>query len=93
MPDNDFSSPQHRLENLSKHQFVRAYAVIHQVICREGWADNPVSDLRVVITVLDHVLAEQFSIPMTSLVGMLVDVDNEVGAFKTSSGRAESEEG
>lgn len=93
MPDNDFSSPAHRVENLSKHTFVRAYAALHGVIHREAWADSPVSDLRVVVKVLDDVIAQTFDIPMTTLVGMLVDVDNQMGAFKTSSGRAESGEG
>lgn len=93
MADNDFSSTAHRLENLSKTQFVKAYAILHQIIHREQWADSPVSDLRVVAKVIDAQLAQAFYIPMTSLIGMLVDVDNQVSAFKDGSGQAESGEG
>lgn len=93
MTDNDFSSPAHRVENLSRHHFVQAYAMVHEVINRPAWADKPISDLRVVTKVMDEVLARTFDIPMTTLLGMLVDVDERMGAFKTSSGRAESGEG
>jgi hypothetical protein len=89
----DLSSTRHRVENLSKSLFVQAYAALHQVIHRDAWADNPVSDLRVVCKVLDDTLAQRFDIPMTTLLGMLVDVDNAMGAFKTGSGPAESGEG
>ncbi len=93
MAYNDFSSVRHRVENLSKSQFVKAYASLHAVISTEAWADKPISDLRVVLCVLDAQLAQMFDFPITTLVGMLVDLDNEVSAFKTGSGRAESGEG
>lgn len=93
MTQQDYSSTAHRVENLSRHQFVQAYAMIHEIINRANWADHPISDLRVVTKVLDESLARMFDIPMTTLLGMLVDVDESMGAFKTSSGRAESGEG
>lgn len=90
MAQEDLSSPTHRVANLSKGKFVRAYAELYNVIHDSRWSDKPVSDLRVVCEVLNANLAEAFDLTATTVVGMLVDVTSPERVFKTGSGPAES---
>ena len=78
MSQQDYSSPNHRLDNLTNMRFVRAYARIrHHVF-------NPIDDdlsnafLRGYIASMDQDLAQELELPETLLVGRLGDLGREL---------------
>lgn len=93
MTQQDLSSPEHRVENLSRHQFVRAYAELHTLIHDPKWANNPVSDLKLVCEVLDVNIAQKFDLTVMTLRKMLGAVTDPEQLFKTGNGPAESSAG
>jgi hypothetical protein len=74
----DYSSPQHRLDNLSNMRFVRAYAQVRHHVFHPVDEDCTAAFLRGYIGALDQSLAAQLEIPETLLVGRLVDLGIEL---------------
>jgi hypothetical protein len=83
MSQPDYSSPDHRAENLMLGKFARAYAEIRAVINDERWQSNPVSDLRVVCEVLDAQLAQAFELPPSTLAKAFRAAIDPALVFKT----------
>jgi len=89
MTQQDFSSPEHRLDNLSKLQIFQMYAELRRLIHHESHGNAPLKDLRVVCEVMEHNMAAFLDIPTTSLIGKLVDVASLDNKFRTGNGPAE----
>lgn len=89
MAQQDLSSPEHRADNLSRHQFVQAYAQLRQVILDDRWANKPVSDLKLVIEVLDTQLAQKFDFTVRTLAKLFDSVTDPEVLFKTAGKPAE----
>lgn len=88
MADNDLSSPEHRLDNLSKGKFFRAYAELHAIALDSRWRDKPISDLAVVVEVIDAQLAQMFDVSVMSLRNMLTAAVDPNLVFKTGQEQA-----
>jgi len=93
MPDQDFSAPEHRLDNLSTHRFFRVYALLRENIHSARWADAPVSDLREVCALVDSQLAKELGIPATTLIGRLVDLGAQIAGLQDGQEATEKAEG
>lgn len=74
MTDQDITDPAHRLDNISKGHSFAAYAILRFAVNNPKWADSPVSDLRVLTTLLDADLAQRWGMSPSSVIGRLVDV-------------------
>ena len=89
MADNDFSSPTHRMQNIAKMHTFLAYAELRGVIHDPRWQNAPISDLQCLTITIEKRLSDLFAIPMTTLVGTLVDLVRLAEA--TTDGQDEAE--
>jgi len=90
MPDVDFSSPNHRLDNLSNLRFVRAYARVRHHVYNDGNADLTEAFLKGYMSSLEANLATDLGLSLTTLVGRLVDLGAELCNDKDAKDEAES---
>lgn len=93
MSDNDFSSFHHRVDNLSHHKFVQAYARIRHHIIADEHPDGPTPWLKGYVKGLDQELALAFGVPITTLRDMLTDQGLMLCHNKDGQEQAESAEG
>jgi hypothetical protein len=89
MTQQDFSSPQHRIDNLTNMRFVRAYALLRHFIHDPELSQLPVHELKHLCSKLDAENADALGLPMTSLVGRLVDLGAATANYKDAPGLAE----
>ena len=73
----DFSDPIHRINNLTNMKFVRAYALIRHHLSGPEMADTDIPYLRELCAELERRIAGELQLPLTTLVGTLVDIGNE----------------
>lgn len=74
MSQPDLSSPQHRLDNISRGLLYRVYATIFALVHKEELANNPISDLRVMFDVANVDLAQKFDVLPSTWVNRLFEV-------------------
>ncbi len=89
MTQQDFSAPEHRMDNLSNMRFVKAYAKIRHHVFNPVEDDCTAAFLRGYIGSLDQHLAEDLGLPETTLVGRLVDIGRELCTNQDAKDEAE----
>ena len=89
MTQQDFSSPDHRLDNLINMRFVRAYARLRHHVHNDGLDDDTAHWMRGYMGTLEENMAEEMCLPLTSLVGRLVDLGRDLCTTKGAKDRAE----
>jgi hypothetical protein len=85
----DLSSPQHRLDNLTNMRFVRAYAQIRHHVFTDDRQDETTDFLRGYIGEMDRQIAHELQLPETTLVGRLVDLGRDLCEWKSATDGAE----
>jgi len=85
----DYSSPEHRLDNLVNMRFVRAYARVRHHILNPLEDDQTSPYLQGYVMELDKHLADELQLPATTLVGRLVDLGRDLCANKGAKDEAE----
>jgi len=89
MTYQDFSSTDHRLDNLINMRFVRAYAKIRHHVMNPRGEGYSTPFLVGYIGEMDKQLADELQLPATTLVGRLVDLGRELCTEQDRQGRAE----
>lgn len=89
MTQQDLSSPDHRLDNLTNMRFVRAYARIRHHVFNPVDDDGTAAFLRGYIGSMDESLAKELGLPETMLVGRLVDLGRDLCTDKDAKDEAE----
>lgn len=89
MTQQDLSSPDHRLDNLTNMRFVRAYARVRHHVFNPPEDDLTAAFLRGYLGSLEQELAKELGLPETMLVGRLVDLGRDLCDPKDGNGLAE----
>jgi hypothetical protein len=78
MPDIDFSSPDHRIGNMTNMRFVRAWARVRHHVMANEIPEPSLPWLQGYMTALETEIAGELGLPTTTLVGRLVDLGREL---------------
>ena len=89
MTQQDFSAPDHRIDNLVNMRFVRAYARVRHHVMHPVDDDCTAAFLRGYIESLDKSLADELCLPATTLVGRLVDLGRDLCTDNSAKDGAE----
>ncbi len=89
MTQQDFSDPNHRIDNLSTMRFVRAYATVRYHVLFDEIEDHTTSFLKGYITETDRQLAVELQLPEMTLFGRLTDLGRDL--TRTTDAKDEAE--
>lgn len=89
MSQPDWSSREHRLDNLTNMRFVRLYAKVRYMTMRSFEMGITLSDLRSVMLEWEQEVAKEMDFNHTTLAGRLEELGQDL--LKANSGQDEAE--